>query len=415
MKNTRIHAIALAAALVSTPVLADELSDLKAQLAKLQARLDQLEARTEAAPAATAGDPELPGAFRLPGSNTSIKLGGYVQLDAIHDIRGDEGRWVDLPSASLSDKRKGTTTFSARTSRIELQTLTRTAGGPLRTRIELDFATDEGSETYTNSARPRLRHAYGEYRGWLVGQTWSNFMDVDSLPEVLEFNGPSGQSFIRQAQLRYTLTTGRSSALSLALENPEADVRGDGTALDRTPDLTGRWTASGDWGHFSLSGLLRDLRVQDDTGKHDTNRLGWGLGVGGTLKLGARDTLLYQVNGGKGIGRYIADASQGAAFDAASGKLRAQRAVGGFAGLQHAWSGVLRSSLVYGHTRNFNDEGFGSTADLNRKLDEVFVNLIWSPVEQIDAGVEYVWGRRRTEADQTGEVRRIQASARYKF
>lgn len=425
MKYTRIHAVLMAAALVSAPAFADELADLKAALSKLQAKVEQMESQQKSAPAmpanvVTGGD--LPGSFKLPGSDTSIKIGGYVQLDAAYDIKGDQGRGVSLADVPLDGtaaaKRKGTTTFSARTSRLNFETLTNTTGGPLKTRIEFDFYTADGSETYTNSAHPRLRHAYGTYGGFLAGQTWSNFMDVDSLPDTLEFFGPTGQIFIRQPQVRYTMATGANSSLAIAVENPQSDARdvgGDVTALDRGPDLTGRWTQTGAWGHVAVRGLLRDLRVEDGSGEHKANRLGWGLGLSGSFKLGAADTFLYQINGGQGIGRYIQDANSAAAYSATPATLRAQKAIGGFVGLQHYWATALRSNVVYGMVRDHNDEGYGSTAGLNKETRQVHANLVWSPVKQMDLGIEYIWGERKTEDGQTGDLSRLQASAKYSF
>jgi len=427
MKYTRIYTLLVAASLVSAPVLADELSDMKAALAKLQAKVDQMETQqkakaAESVPANVVTGGDMPGSFKLPGSDTSIKLGGYVQLDAAYDIKGDQGRAVSLADVALNGgagaKRKGTTTFSARTSRLNLETQTNTKGGPLKTRIEFDFFTADGSETYSNGAHPRLRHAYGTYAGFLAGQTWSNFMDVDSLPDTLEFAGPTGQVFIRQPQIRYTMSTGQNSNLAVAIENPQSDARdagGDVTALDRGPDFTGRWTLTGGWGHFALRGLLRDLSVADSSGNNKASRLGWGLGVSGSIKLGASDTVLYHLNAGEGIGRYIQDANSAAAYSVSPATLRAQKSIGGFLGLQHFWADGVRSNVVYGQTHNSNDSGFGSIALLNKGTQQVHANLVWSPVKQMDVGVEYIWGQRKTEDGQKGDVSRLQTSLKYSF
>ena len=106
---------------------------------------------------------------------------------------------------------------------------------------------------------------------WLVGQTWSNFMDVATLPEAVDFIGPTdGTTFVRQPQVRYT-----SGGLSLSAENRETtilpyDVAGvagariisdDGYA----PDLTARYAWKGDWGHVALAGLLRELTHETAT------------------------------------------------------------------------------------------------------------------------------------------------------
>ncbi len=423
MKYTRIYAALALAAMASAPAFGDELADLKATLSKLQAKVEQLEAQQQkAAPANVVTGGDMPGSYKLPGSNTSFKFGGYVQFDAIHDLKGDQGRGVSLADAPLNGsggaKRTGTTTFSARTSRLNFETLTATAGGPLKTRIEFDFYTPEGSETYTNSARPRLRHAYGQYGNWLAGQTWSNFMDLDSIPDTLEFVGPTGQTFIRQPQVRYTMPAGAGATLSFSAENPQSDARDNGgnvTALDRGPDFTAKWTKTADWGHFALRGLARDLHVEDGSGNNKAGKLGWGLGIAGSVKLGKSDTVMYQVHGGQGIGRYIMDANSAAAYNAATATLQAQKSVGGLIGLQHFWVDTVRSNITYSFTHNTNDAGYGSIAGLNRSTRSLHTNVMWSPIQAMDLGVEYIWGQRKTEDGQKGDVDRLQASVKYSF
>ncbi|KTF07689.1 porin [marine sediment metagenome] len=53
-----------------------------------------------------------------------------------------------------------------------------------------------------------------------MGQTWTTFMDVGSLPESLDFIGTTdGITFARQVMVRYT-----NGGLQLALENPESTI-----------------------------------------------------------------------------------------------------------------------------------------------------------------------------------------------
>jgi hypothetical protein len=74
--------IALAALLAGAPAaMADELSDLRANDQLLQQRLDQIE-RTQAAPGSPAGSAvtrgSFPRSYTIPGTDTSIRVGGTV-------------------------------------------------------------------------------------------------------------------------------------------------------------------------------------------------------------------------------------------------------------------------------------------------------------------------------------------------
>lgn len=392
---------------------ANEINEVRQQIKALQARLDQMadtkvKAATENPILATSG--------------TSFNLSGFVQLDAIQDVRGNQGAEVYMDGLPLAGtgagERKNTTTFSIRTSRLNLQTAFPVADTTVKTRFEFDFFTSDGSETYTNSTRPRVRHLYGEVGNWLVGQTWSTFMDLGSLPDLLEFAGPSGQSFIRQQMIRYTLPLGHGSNLAIAVENPESDTRdanGRATPLDRGPDLAANWTIVRDWGHVSLRGLVRPLRADDGTGRNQASATGWVAGFAGAYKLSSSSSLIYQFNAGKGAGRYIMGANPSGAYAASPAELSAQRSAGGFIGLQHGWANQARSTIVLSGTENDNEGGFGSTSSLNKRTREVHANYIWNPYKQVDVGLEYIWGFREQEDGQKGYVSRLQASARVSF
>src|SRR5439155_11502352 len=158
-----------------------------------------------------------------------------VQLDAIYDMRGNQGSDVTVGTAPLAgtaaDKRRNVTSFQATTSRLNFRTSTPIADANLATFTEFDFYGGVGTKTFSNSFHPRLRHAYGEYGPWLAGQTWSTFMDPASLPETLEFNGPLGEAFVRQPQLRFTTAAGPGK-FALSAESPESDASRPATGGD---------------------------------------------------------------------------------------------------------------------------------------------------------------------------------------
>ena len=101
---------------------------------------------------------------------------------------------------------------------------------------------------------------YVGFDRWLAGQTWSNFQDVAALPDTVDFLGPTeGTIFVRQAQLRYT-----RGPWSIAIENPETTITPYLNNAARissddnlAPDFTARWLTRGEWGHFTVAGLLR--------------------------------------------------------------------------------------------------------------------------------------------------------------
>ena len=57
----------------------------------------------------------------------------------------------------------------------------------------------------------------------------------------------------------------------------------------------------------------------------------------------------------------------------------------------------------------------GQKGDAFKKVKYFSVNLLNSPDPRLMYGVEYIWGERKTEDGQKGELDRLQASVRYNF
>ena len=220
-KKALVIAIAISFAGMSIAARADTLEDLKEQIETLKKKMLELEQKqqtTEKTPTeavknvVTAGATK--GSFKLPGSNTSVTLGGYVKLDAVYsNPSAGTGTTADLflqPNAiavgpGAGDNERNQLKFGARESRMFAKTNTPTSWGDLVTYIEGDFYGADGNESVSNSSGLRLRHAYGTVGHFLGGQTWTNFMYVPSLPETLDFGGPVGQIFDRRASALDTL------------------------------------------------------------------------------------------------------------------------------------------------------------------------------------------------------------------
>ena len=64
----------------------------------------------------------------------------------------------------------------------------KTAPVVLRIYSEYDFYDDSTS----NSMKFRVRHFYGQAWNFLIGQTYTAFMDIDAFPDVIDYQGPNG-------------------------------------------------------------------------------------------------------------------------------------------------------------------------------------------------------------------------------
>lgn len=421
---------------------ADEVDDLKAQVEALAKKIEKIEQRqTETekqAPAdgaldnvVTGGD--FPGSFRLPGTKTSVALGGYVKADFIYDLAAPPlaggGDFAVIASAPLegtpAHDKQGESRFHAKETRINIRTSTPTDYGPLKTFIEGDFFDENnaqvgpgGTEPISNKTSFGIRHAFGEFGPLLAGQTWTNFMDITAFAEKVDFTGPAGRTFIRQGQIRYTFKTDGGDAIAVAIENPNGDFNGssDSNLDDTLPDLTGSWRINGpDW-HVKLNGLVRQIAIDDGIGGGANDEtIGWAVGLTGAAIVPGtkKDRVSWYTVYGDGVGRYLEGGVGLGASRAADGTLSTQVGYGGFASYRHWWTDELRTNVVAGASFFDNDSNQPGTA--NEEIYSGYINLIWSPVPKADIGIEYIYGLREVEDGRQGEVSRFQVGTKYRF
>lgn len=361
-------------------------------------------------------DPRYPNYFRLPGTRTFMRIGGYAKSDLTFDPRpaGDQERFIPAsipipPAANVSSS-----TISVRPSRVNVDFLVPMEQRDLRFFVEIDFF---GS----NATSPRLRHAYAQGKNILIGQTFSNFMDPDASPDTLDFQGPNSQVLIRNPQVRYTWKFSKSTAASISVEKPTSDVafktpefsaQPNSPAPDGTIQLRHEISS----GHVQLSALMRDISAFLPDGRSDSV-FGWGFNLAGLQKVFEKDNLVYQGAYGHGIQRYLNDTSglgiDAQVISAQDPHLEAVPVVGTYAGYQHYWFSKLRSSVVYGFLQAQTTAAEANSAF--HRSEYSAVNLIWNPLTPLHFGAEFLYGWRVNKDNSTGNAPRIQLSAKYNF
>jgi hypothetical protein len=255
---------------------ADELADLRANQELLQRRIDQLAQAgippsrispgipgamgTEPIPGQAIIGGSFPRSFLVPGTDTSIRVGGFVDLTGLYFLQGSSngnpgtptsnaGQNGNLnaiplngpnvvpglpvqPNAAQHSRGNGVFMFSPQQSRFNVETRTPTAWGEARTFLEWDFSRCNNFSCQTlqqdggDSLLPRLRFAYGTLGGFLGGQAISNFSDSDADTESMEFGGAMGSTGgNRVPQVRYTIAGPWGSAWSVSAEQPVTSMQ----------------------------------------------------------------------------------------------------------------------------------------------------------------------------------------------
>ena len=239
--------------------------------------------------------------------------------------------------------------------------------------------------------------------GWLIGQTWSTFMDLDDLPETVDFNGPIGAPFSRRTMIRYTYADPKSrNKFTFAIEDPE-DQFGGGSANERMPQLVARFDKSYDWGAVNARLLAHEKRSASQT------KRGFGFGVGGSYKLTDKDLLMGQYTRVDGDVDQLYG-SNGYAIDAATGDITFDKNQGLVLGYAKTFSDQLRGTVVLGL-----NQGKTAQAVDNRTLKQFHVGLIYSPLKNVELGGELILGERKTFNDEKGTMSRFDLMGRYSF
>jgi hypothetical protein len=171
-----------------------------------------------------------------------------------------------------------------------------------------------------------------------------------------------------------------------------------------------------------VRGVSHEHRINDGAGV-STSRRGYGLAASALYKTVDNDFMTVGLTGGTGIGRYF-NYIEGAFYNAAADRILMEKTVGLVIGYQHKPSDTLRFNGSIGIQRTYDNEytdfaranGLDSGRfGINRQVWQSHLGFIWNPVKTVDFGAEYIFGRRKTLAGETGDMGRLNFSAKYNF
>ncbi len=455
---------AIAADTQTSTALAKEIAALQQQITDLNKKIQGLEIsqttsaaqakeaailaakqETAAAQAKTTPTPWVKGPdgyISVPGSNTAIKLGGRVRVEGEYDAGPSMGDYIvpgSIPLKNVNNQasQSGNTNAHARSSRLSFESLTPTASiGDVKTRIEIDFFNGGTGGSYL----PKLRHAYGDAAGFLVGQTDSVFVDMTTLGSNIDYNGILG-GVNRQAQVRYTMDMTPAFKFAAALEKPASDYIGsDGTLYTSNdssnskgksslPDLTAMLKYSGKSGFVTLRGMARQIQYRSltDGASYNTandfsaKATAWGVGLSGKFITVGKSAFYAQLNTGQGVGRYIPEiAGEAAYFNPSTKQFNVLKANNALVGYEHYWTDDIRTNIQASYTRVSPPAPAGmtpltGTTRITQKIKKVFFNIFYTPVKNVETGLEFAHIRRDTVDNKTGSGNRVAVMVSYNF
>ena len=380
------------------------------------------------------------GFYYIPGTDTCLKIGGFIRVDAHYGATAAPHESVDF----TANYRSGNTRlFNTQTrAYATFDARSQTAYGTLRSYFLTGGNSDNGA-----AFSAYMNRAFIQLAGFTWGLTDSIFDTYSATPIhlniVVATNGSIGASGIWQ--WRYTAQFGNGMSASVAFEEPSRRDKAinDGTFVraaaptcvvlpcppaplspglirhgERYPDVTAQIGASGTWGRVQIAAAIHDASVGVSTAGTrlvafpGQNRLGWAGMVGGLLNVpgmpgdtfgfqftyavGATGYVTGNVNtfggaDGNGMYRVIKGliAAGGFVQDGAlvGASVEAMKAWGFEAGYRHAWTPTLSTSIAGGYV----DLRQPSIAAMNSRVWNVGSRTLWSPVQNFSLGVDVLY------------------------
>lgn len=348
----------------------------------------------------------------------SFNMSGFVNLNAIFDFNGlddyDDFTTSQIPINPTPYQNHFRFHMTARQSRLNFGINYLTPWGKLKGFISGDFY----SGSTGNISYFRLREAYLEIGGLLLGQTNTTFGNANVVPATVDFEGPNSAPTLRNPMIRYATKIGKGWSYSLAIEMRGTDI----STFSKTeksfltiPGLVANINKKGDWGVVTLSGMVDVTRYfnADSVAKAD---VGFGGAISAIINTWKQNHFSVFFVTGKGIANFISDLS-GLGYngvpDFNTNKLVLLNSTGGFIAYTHYWNDKFSSNIIYSYVK-LEKTSLLTKSDF-KYSNYALINLFYAPFARVNFGVEYVWGELFVQDNRNGDANRLQFLAQFNF
>lgn len=323
-------------------------------------------------------------------------------------------------SITIPQYNNTSTNFSIKQSQIGLG-IKQKKENDLSAYTEIDFYGPNGTTA------PRLRHAYLQWNKWLVGQTWSNFSDLEMIPGIFDFVPPNGMVFTRRIQLRYTTPISAKETLSVSMEDPNIPsitLPADSLNWKKRaiiPTFTAIYRYGNEKNYLKAGGILTPISYDTRSTLRDSYKvrtiMGWGALISGKLYLDNSNIISFQSSFGKGFETNNSDLNE-EKYDAVpdpndGNRLKTLQMFNLIGIYEHWWSSKWHSTAFISYS-NLGNEHF-IPKDMTKSFQHIGMNISFHPYKKMRMGIEGNYGRRQNFASQGANAWRIQWSTSVTF
>jgi hypothetical protein len=363
---------------------------------------------------------EFPASWPMFGTNTRMKIGGYIKVDFVADFDGtlDSTQFLmrTIPVEGTPEYGGDAyVDFFAKETRINFDIRRIIPGAvPLRGFVEGDF--------FSAGAQFRLRHAYITAGNFVIGQTWTTLSFMEAIPVMIDFAAGDALFGGRAPQLRYQRLLNDRWKVSVAAEQLQyLGIQNannlPGKATTQWPLLAVRADYKYDDGIVSFGTSVGQLHWDGAANGPSDSAAQFAFLVGGRQNLGERAYATYHFSYSEGAGENImafAGTAANAVLDA-NGKLETFPAFAAVFGFGYNLTSTLTTQGSYAY-------GVLDTPDSRDPLalergGVGHLNLIWRPKnnEYFTMGAEIMYGKTRVQNGATGDATRLQLMAKFAF
>lgn len=399
----------------------DELQQLKMEVKELRTLIERYQAQTvqthntsaqvvlpsavKSAPLQVTSSAAKEGLQLTTAAGSAFNLYGFLRADIQYQAEGGSSIFNRIDDVALDDAHQEKMYSSVATSRLGLDFKKQLGPDKVGGKIEVDF---RGSNDTL-----RIRHAYLTYNNWLFGQTTSTFVATDLMPEMLDFNTNLGGATYRNKMVRYQNKITPQTEYFVALEDASDGLSSTKTSI---PALTAKlkYNFADNKGTSSLRGLVTERKTEDDS------TLAWGVGLGAAYQLSNDLRIMADYYHVEGDGKFVLYSNDSYLIHPATQKIEKNVFDSVAVGATYQLNSKLRSTLGYGVMLS-EDNAFAQIAlqnrdsNQNQRLQQAWFNVMYSPVNPLTFGVEYVYGERETFTGEKGQDNRVGAMAKYTF